>query len=257
MAVEQFPAAQTALEEYQSIEQQMASPEVVTNPDKMRKLGRRHAELGAIVSAYQSYTAVRDDLEAARVVDLVEEVNATLVTTALKLGVEPLVDNHLGELGAHDAGAKGEHVGVVVHAGELGAEGLGAYDGANTFDLVGSQADADAGTADQDTQVDVTVGHGLTHLVAGDGVIEALGGVGAIVHDLAAALLQVLGNDVLELDGGMVVADTNLHEWFLSGPCGGIAKGFTAFDCMIARLLRKRSGVFWSNALACNKTGFS
>ena len=66
MAVEQFPAAQTALEEYQSIEQQMASPEVVTNPDKMRKLGRRHAELGAIVSAYQSYTAVPDDLEAAR-----------------------------------------------------------------------------------------------------------------------------------------------------------------------------------------------
>ena len=66
MAVEQFPAAQTALEEYQSIEQRMASPEVVTNPDKMRKLGRRHAELGAIVSAYQSYTAVRDDLEAAR-----------------------------------------------------------------------------------------------------------------------------------------------------------------------------------------------
>ena len=59
MAVEQFPAAQTALEEYQSIEQRMASPEVVTNPDKMRKLGRRHAELGAIVSAYQSYTAVR------------------------------------------------------------------------------------------------------------------------------------------------------------------------------------------------------
>ena len=67
MAVEQFPAAQTALEEYQSIEQQMASPEVVTNPDKMRKLGRRHAELGAIVSAYQSvHAAVRDDLEAAR-----------------------------------------------------------------------------------------------------------------------------------------------------------------------------------------------
>ena len=48
-----------------------------------------------------------DDLKGARVIDLVEEVNATLVTTALKLGVEPLVDNHLGELGAHDAGAKG------------------------------------------------------------------------------------------------------------------------------------------------------
>ena len=66
MAVEQFPAAQTALEEYQSIEQQMASPEVVTNPDKMRKLGRRHAELGAIVSAYTAYKQTKDDLEAAK-----------------------------------------------------------------------------------------------------------------------------------------------------------------------------------------------
>ena len=43
MADEQFPAAATALEEYQSIEEQMASPEVVSNPDKLRKLGRRHA----------------------------------------------------------------------------------------------------------------------------------------------------------------------------------------------------------------------
>ena len=75
-----------------------------------------------------------DDLKGARVIDLVEEVNATLVTTALKLGVEPLVDDHLGELGAHDAGAKSEHVGIVVHAGELGAEGLGAHDGAYALD---------------------------------------------------------------------------------------------------------------------------
>ena len=38
MADEQFPAAATALEEYQSIEEQMARPEVVSNPDKLRKL---------------------------------------------------------------------------------------------------------------------------------------------------------------------------------------------------------------------------
>lgn len=44
----------------------MAEPEVAMDPDKMRKLGRRHAELGAIVAAYESYVHVRDDLEAAR-----------------------------------------------------------------------------------------------------------------------------------------------------------------------------------------------
>ena len=137
-----------------------------------------------------------------------------------------------------------------MHSRKLGAERLGAHDGAHALDLVGGQADADASAANQDAQVDVTVSNCLAYFVAGDGVVEALGGVGAKVHDLAAALLQVLGDDVLELDGGVVVTDTDLHGWFLSGPCGGIAKGFTAFDCMIARLLRKRSSVFWLNALS-------
>ena len=66
MADEQFPAAQAALKEYQSLEEQMASPEVVTDPNKMRKLGRRHAELGSIVNAYNAYLAVKNDLEAAK-----------------------------------------------------------------------------------------------------------------------------------------------------------------------------------------------
>ena len=66
MADEQFPAAQAALKEYQSLEEQMASPEVVTDPSAMRKLGRRHAELGSIVTAYKAYLAVKNDLEAAR-----------------------------------------------------------------------------------------------------------------------------------------------------------------------------------------------
>ena len=147
------------------------------------------------------------------------------MTSALEACAKPLVDDHLGELGAHDAGAKGEHVGIVVHARELGAEGLGAHNGAYALDLVGSQANPDTGATDEDAQVDVAVGNGLTHLLAGDGVVKALAGVGAKVHDLAAALLQVLGNDVLELDGGVVVTDTDLHGWFLSGLCGANAKG--------------------------------
>ena len=66
MADEQFPAAATALEEYQSIEEQMASPEVVSNPDKLRKLGSRHAELGASEGAYKAWLQVKDDLAAAQ-----------------------------------------------------------------------------------------------------------------------------------------------------------------------------------------------
>ncbi|MFT8787829.1 MAG: peptide chain release factor 1 [Bifidobacterium psychraerophilum] len=63
---EQFPAAATALSEYQRIEQQMSDPEVASDPNAMRKLGRRHAELGSIVSIYREYTNLLDDYEAAQ-----------------------------------------------------------------------------------------------------------------------------------------------------------------------------------------------
>jgi peptide chain release factor 1 len=65
MTDEQFPAAQTALDEYREIEERMSRPEVASDPNAMRKLGRRHAQLGVIVGAYRQYTRVRDDLEAA------------------------------------------------------------------------------------------------------------------------------------------------------------------------------------------------
>ena len=66
MADEQFPAAVTALEEYHNIEQQMAEPEVASDPDKMRKLGRRHAECDFCFFTCAAYKQVKDDLEAAK-----------------------------------------------------------------------------------------------------------------------------------------------------------------------------------------------
>ncbi|MCI2148243.1 peptide chain release factor 1 [Bifidobacterium crudilactis] len=63
---EQFPAAATALSEYQRIEQQMSDPAVASDPNAMRKLGRRHAELGSIVTVYREYQHLMNDLEAAQ-----------------------------------------------------------------------------------------------------------------------------------------------------------------------------------------------
>ncbi|WEV74510.1 peptide chain release factor 1 [Bifidobacterium sp. ESL0798] len=66
MADEQFPAAQSALEEYQDIERQMSQPEVASDPKAIRKLGRRHAELGSIVEAYRAWQHAKEDAEAAK-----------------------------------------------------------------------------------------------------------------------------------------------------------------------------------------------
>ena len=66
MASEEFPAAKTALEEYENIERQMGEQEGWSNPDKMRKLGRRQAQLGTIVNAYRTWLNIRNDLDAAQ-----------------------------------------------------------------------------------------------------------------------------------------------------------------------------------------------
>ncbi len=65
-ASEEFPAAQLALDEYNDIEKQMSQPETASDPDKIRKLGRRHAELAQIVTIYNRYKQMSEDLEAAQ-----------------------------------------------------------------------------------------------------------------------------------------------------------------------------------------------
>ena len=66
----------------------MAEPEVASDPDKMRKLGRRHAELGAIVGAYKAWLQVKDDLAGrsrrwpARTPDFAEEAKRLEERTA-------------------------------------------------------------------------------------------------------------------------------------------------------------------------------
>ena len=65
MIEERFPAAKTALDEFTRIEAQMSQPEVASDPDKLRKLGRRHAALAAIVGPYRRYVSISEDLAAA------------------------------------------------------------------------------------------------------------------------------------------------------------------------------------------------
>lgn len=54
------------LSEFEAIEQQMASPEVLSNPDKLKSLGRRYSELGRVVRVYRRWLTASEDLAAAK-----------------------------------------------------------------------------------------------------------------------------------------------------------------------------------------------
>ena len=93
-------------------------------------------------------------------------------------------------------GAHGQHVGVVVPAGELGGQGVAAQGAADALDLVGGDGDADAGGADDDALLTLAGGHGLGGGLAEGGVVAALGAVGAEVLT-GDALGGQIGLDVL------------------------------------------------------------
>lgn len=81
-------------------------------------------------------------------------VDAQLVAAAEEVGGQEGVDDGLGHHGADHARAHGDDVGVVVLAGQAGADGLGADRAADAIDLVGGDGDAQARAADQHALVE-------------------------------------------------------------------------------------------------------
>ena len=67
---EDFSAVRPLLEEYAAIERDMADPAVASDPGVLRRLGRRYAELGRVVTAHRAWeTASADLADAAELAD--------------------------------------------------------------------------------------------------------------------------------------------------------------------------------------------
>ena len=57
-----FESIQVLLDEHADLQNQLADPAVQSNQGKARRVGRRYAELTGIVTAYNKYTSLKDDL---------------------------------------------------------------------------------------------------------------------------------------------------------------------------------------------------
>ncbi|MHC5796859.1 peptide chain release factor 1 [Lacisediminihabitans sp. FW035] len=60
-----FESVKTLLVEHADLQEQLADPELHSNPAKSKKVNRRYAELSRIVDAYNRWIALTDDFEAA------------------------------------------------------------------------------------------------------------------------------------------------------------------------------------------------
>ena len=114
------------------------------------------------------------------------------MAAALKRGGEERLDHGRGQLRAREARADGHHVRVVVLAAELRLERIGAVRAADALDLVRRDGDADARRAHDDTALALSARDGARGGLAENGIVAALGGIGAAVLDLVAQALQLL-----------------------------------------------------------------
>jgi peptide chain release factor 1 len=71
-----FEAVESLVEEHAALEQRMADPAVHADPAQAKKVGQRYAELTAVLRTYREWQQVGDDLEAARELELDDEVEA-------------------------------------------------------------------------------------------------------------------------------------------------------------------------------------
>jgi peptide chain release factor 1 len=71
-----FEAVESLVEEHAELERRMAGPAVHADPAQAKKVGRRYAELTAVLRTYREWQEVGDDLEAARELELYDEAEA-------------------------------------------------------------------------------------------------------------------------------------------------------------------------------------
>ncbi|MGV8969489.1 MAG: peptide chain release factor 1 [Microbacteriaceae bacterium] len=88
-----FESVQTLLEEHDALQEQLADPELHSDPARSKKVNRRYAELSRIVAAYHAWQNLTDDLAAATEMSAEDESFAAEVpalTESLDIAQETL-----------------------------------------------------------------------------------------------------------------------------------------------------------------------
>ena len=133
-----------------------------------------------------------------------DQTDTAGMAAALERGVQEHIHDALGHIGTDDAGPHGQHIGIIVAAGHLRAEGIAAQGTADPLHLVGGDGDADSGGADHDAFLTAAVSHGHSRRLGEDGVVTALLAVTAAVQDVDALGGEICLDMLLEAVAAVV-----------------------------------------------------
>ena len=132
-----FESVKTLLLEHEELQEQLADPELHSNPARSKKVNRRYAELSRIVAAYNQWNQLTDDLAAATEMasedesfaaevptlqaelDLIEErLRRLLIPRDENDGRDVIMEIKMGEGGAESALFAGDLLRMYLHYAE-------------------------------------------------------------------------------------------------------------------------------------------
>ncbi len=129
------------------------------------------------------------------------------MSTSVEGGGHKECHDLLGQPHPDDSSAHRQHVGVVVSPSHTSGVEVVAQRRAHAAYLVGSKLFTLTAAAEDDAHIGIAVANESAHTRTDRGVIHALGGIGAAIHDLVTLGGQQ-GNEVgLELEACVIGAD--------------------------------------------------
>src|SRR5438105_3069087 len=137
---------------------------------------------------------------------------------ALELSFQPNLNHTVDQFPAQEIRRQAKDVGVVMAAAHLRSDAIVARSRANAGNLVGGDAHADTGAADQDATIDGTFADRLGDLKGIIGIIDALAAAGSHVDYVMAKALQERDNTPFYLKAPVVATDCDFHGLFVFRP---------------------------------------
>ena len=124
-------------------------------------------------------------------------VNASLVTTALKGGVQVLVHDLAGHVVVYETAGHYKNIGIIVLTYEMSDLGDPAESSTDALMLVQSHGDTLSAAAHGYTLLYLTVLYATGQCMAVISIVTTVRSIGAVVLELQPLLLQVFYNELL------------------------------------------------------------
>jgi hypothetical protein len=139
--------------------------------------------------------------------------NTASMAASFKGSLQPKLDHALNEFFAQQIGRETQDVGIIMPPAHFGGNAVMARRSTDAGNLVGGDAHADPGAANEDASFGSARSHVLGYLESEVGIIDAGVSFGTHIEDFVLQIAQEPYNSMLGIETPMVAANRYFHGY--------------------------------------------